>query len=147
MSLELLQHYHYLPHATQNVNNWMPEYSCSWKMFPLPKREGKAVPVPVFEPGRPVTAAGATEKNTLGKNSFSLLQQLPHTEEAAGAEAGSQRKVNSKINELGKGNREVEKKKQPRNYVSNLPRCARGGKNRLSRKGSENKGRPKLGEH
>lgn len=98
-------------------------------------------------PGTARRRSVSNRKNTLGKNSFSLLQQLPHTEEAAGAEAGSQRKVNSKINELGKGNREAEKKKQPRNYVSNLPRCARGGKNLLSRKGSENKGRPKLGEH
>lgn len=42
----------------------------------------------------------------LKKHSFSLLQQLPGTEEASRAEAGSQRKVNSEINELGKGNRE-----------------------------------------
>lgn len=47
----------------------------------------------------------------LGKNSSSLLQQLPGTEGASGAEAGSQAKVRSEINELGKGNREAERKK------------------------------------
>lgn len=55
-------------------------------------------------------------KNTLGKSSFSLLQELPHTEEA---EAGSQR--NSKIKERSGG-------KNPRNYLLSLPRWEEGRK-------------------
>lgn len=79
---------------------------CSWRLFLLPKWKGKAVlalPRSPF-PGKAVAVEWETRptvlrKNTLGKSSFS------HTEEA---EAGSQRKVNSKINE----NREVEEKNQ-----------------------------------
>lgn len=82
-------------------------------------------------PGKAVAVEWETRptvlrKNTLGKSSFS------HTEEA---EAGSQRKVNSKINE----NREVEEKNQK------LP--IKPSKMWGREKGSENKGRPKLCEH
>lgn len=69
--------------------------------------------------GRQLNPVGSTRptllsKNMLGKNSSSFLQQLPGTEGASEAEAGSRTKVRSEINELGKGNMKQRERKTKR---------------------------------
>lgn len=126
-----------MPHAAQNVSNWTQLENVSADPVKGQGCPGAAHVGTACFPGKAshcgmINKDNVAKEITLGKNGFSLLQQLPQTEAASGGEAGSQRKVNSETNELGKGNGEVEGKKTPnRNYLSNLPRLERRRKSQL----------------
>jgi len=61
--------------------------------------------------------ASVAKGNHASENSFPLRQQLPRTDGALRAEAGSQRKAKSETNELGKGTEKCRKKNPKREIL------------------------------